>query len=138
MLTIILLAVAALVLGLIALLWWDEDGFKCGLGVLSGILDIFVLIVLVTSIVFAIDAGLGKSGEIAANRERYDILVYQLENHLYDDDLVGKKELYNQIQEWNEDLAKGKALQRDLWLGAFYANIYDEFEFIDVEAVEAD
>ena len=138
MLTIILLAVAALVLGLIALLWWDEDGFKCGLGVLSGILDIFVLIVLVTSIVFAIDAGLGKSGEIAANRERYDILVYQLENHLYDDDFVGKKELYNQIQEWNEDLAEGKALQRDLWLGAFYANIYDEFEFIDVEAVEAD
>lgn len=72
-------------------------------------------------------------GSVAACEKRYEILTYQLENNLYDNDNdLGKKDLYNQIQDWNEDLAKGKALQYNFWVGIFYPNIYDQFEFIEL------
>lgn len=82
----------------------------------------------------AVDNLIGLNGKIAKNQQRYNSLVYQLENNLYDNDNdLGKKELYDQIQDWNEDLAEGKALQRDIWVGAFYPNIYDEFDFIELK-----
>lgn len=73
----------------------------------------------------------GAKAKIESNKQRYDSLVYQAENNLYENDNdLGKKEIANQIQEWNEDLARGKALQDDFWVGIFYADIYDEFNFI--------
>lgn len=79
---------------------------------------------------------LGNDGYVASMHHRYDSLVYQAENHLYDDDIhVSKKELANQITSWNEDLAKGKINQRDLWIGIFVPDIYDEFEFIDISII---
>lgn len=73
-------------------------------------------------------------GFVEACKQRYNSLVYQLENNLYDNDNdLGKKELYDQIQYWNEDLAKGKALQNDFWLGAFYPDVYDQFNFIELK-----
>ena len=71
---------------------------------------------------------------VPAYRVRYESLVYQYENNLYENDNdVGKKELMYEIQEWNEDLANGKAYQRDFWVGIFIPNIYDEFDFIEVD-----
>ena len=72
---------------------------------------------------------------IPAMRVRYESLVYQYENNLYENDNdVGKKELMKEIQEWNEDLANGKTYQRDFWVGIFVPNVYDEFDFIEVES----
>ena len=96
----------------------------------------FVLIILSA---IAILTGLGV---IAGNRigaeakamelkERYNSLVYQLENELYDNDNdLGKKELYDEIREWNEDLAYHKNVQNDSWIGIFYPKIFDQLEFI--------
>lgn len=79
---------------------------------------------------------LGNDGYVASMRQRYDALVYQAENHLYDDDIhVSKKELADQITDWNEDLAKNKTNQKDLWIGIFVPDIYDEFEFIDISMI---
>lgn len=63
----------------------------------------------------------------------YESLVYQYENNVFDsdDDVIGKKELYNQIQDWNEDLAYHQSIQDNFWLGIYYPNIYDQFEFIE-------
>ena len=71
--------------------------------------------------------------DIAANEQIYASLVYQYENDIYDndDDVIGKKQLYDQIQEWNMDLARCKAKEKDFWLGIFYPNIFDRFEFIE-------
>lgn len=75
----------------------------------------------------------GNQGRIESRQQRYDSLVYQLENNLYDNDNdLGKKELYNEIREWNEDLARGKAMQHDLWFGMFYPDIYDNFKLIEL------
>ena len=71
---------------------------------------------------------------LAENQAIYESMVYQMENGLYDNDNdVGKKELYDQIQAWNAYLAKGKAARENPWISWFYPDIYDEFEFIPLE-----
>ena len=68
---------------------------------------------------------------MSAERES---LVYQAQMNFYDNDNnVGKKELLNQITEWNVDLESSKKLQRNLWVGCYIPNIYDQFEKIPLE-----
>jgi hypothetical protein len=90
------------------------------------------MVVLIMGIII-IDAHVGVEADIAANKQIYASLVYQYENDIYDndDDVIGKKQLYDQIQEWNKDLAKYKAIEKDFWVGIFYPNIFDQFEFIE-------
>ena len=72
--------------------------------------------------------------KIAKYNKTYESLVYQLENNLYDNDNdLGKKELYNEIRAWNEDLAYYQNVQDSFWLGIFYPNVFDQFEFIELE-----
>lgn len=100
-------------------------------GAVLSVIGLFATIIMLISIIFA---NVGSEGKIAANQRRYESLVYQLENDLYDNDNdLGKKELYDEIRDWNENLAEGKAMQHDIWIGWFYPNIYDEFEFIEME-----
>lgn len=102
--------------------------------IIFGTLSMIFGIVLAVVVILAVVANISTDGFIESSKQRYNSLVYQLENNLYDNDNdLGKKELYNQIQDWNEDLAKGKALQNDFWLGAFYPDVYDQFDFIDLE-----
>lgn len=69
--------------------------------------------------------------------QRHDILVYQLENNLYDNDNdLGLKDLYNDISAYNSKVAKGKIMQRDFWWGIFYPNIYNNLELIEYERGE--
>ena len=69
--------------------------------------------------------------------QRHDILVYQLENNLYDNDNdLGLKDLYDDISAYNSEVAKGKVMQRDFWWGIFYPNIYDDLELIEYERGE--
>lgn len=63
--------------------------------------------------------------------------MYQYENNMYDnDDDIGKKQLMNQIQHWNEDLAFGKEMQRDFWIGIFIPNVFDQFQHIDLDTMK--
>lgn len=76
---------------------------------------------------------IGASASIASWEAQYESLTYQLDNCLYDNDNdIGKKELMNQIQDWNTDLAYRKTIQRNFWVGIYYPNVYDEFEFINL------
>lgn len=98
-----------------------------GVAYISAIAAVAMTMILVVS-------NIAIRGDVPAMRVRYESLVYQYENDLYENDNnVGKKELMQEIQEWNEDLANGKTYQRDFWVGIFVPNVYDEFDFIEVD-----
>ena len=125
----LILAVASVV-GTVFLWRWNEYS---GWTLLSTVLSVLLFIVVIAMSIFIIGANVNLEAKIASNQQIYDSLVYQLENDLYDNDNdLGKKELYDQIQEWNKDLAYNKNVQNNFWSGIFYPNIYDQFNYIEL------
>ena len=101
------------------------------LGIAISAIGIFGIIASV--VVLAINY-IGIDGYIARMNTRYETLVYQYENDIYDNDNdLGKRELMVDIQNWNEDLSSRKERQRDFWIGIYIPNIYDQFEFIELK-----
>lgn len=87
----------------------------------------------IISVIFLCISYIKLDGDVKSNQVRYDSLMYQYENCLYDNDNdVGKKELMSEIQSWNEDLAWGKTMQRNPWIGIYIPNVYDQFDFIEL------
>ena len=128
--------IAVVVFVVLAIVFFDSWDFEW-VSMLSTIFSVITGIALVVMLIVVIVNNAGVEASIEANKQRYDSLIYQAENNLYENDNdLGKKELVNQIQEWNEDLARGKALQGDFWLGIFYADIYDEFNFIPMTVLD--
>ena len=77
---------------------------------------------------------IGDRASLELNQERYNALIYKVESDSYRDEFgLLNKEVIDEIQEWNEDLAFRKSNQRDFWIGIFIPNIYDDFEKIDYE-----
>lgn len=113
--------------GLVLVFAFDLDN----LGVTISAIGIFGIIVSV--VILAINY-IGIDGYIARMNTRYETLIYQYENDIYDNDNdLGKRELMVDIQNWNEDLSSGREDQRDFWIGIFVPNIYDQFEFIELQ-----
>ena len=131
------LFVIALVVGVIcAVVGWlmyeytsfDTDWLR-GTGIAIIVVAAFAIIF---SGIFMLDSYGDVEAKIALNNEKYKSLTYQLENNLYDNDNdLGKKELYNEVREWNEDLAYYQNMQNNFWLGIFYPDVFDQFEFIE-------
>lgn len=72
--------------------------------------------------------------DYASNIQRREALVYQLENDMYsNDNEIGKFELYEQIKEFNEDLAKGKAMYDNVWVGCLFPDFYEDIDYIPFE-----
>ena len=114
----------------------DYIGFKYAIVPLASIcVTTISAIAAFAMTIILIENNISIRGNVPAMRVQYESLVYQYENNLYENDNdVGKKELMKEIQEWNEDLANGKTYQRDFWVGIFVPNVYDEFDFIEVES----
>ena len=101
------------------------------LGITISVIGIFGIIVSV--VVLAINY-IGIDGYIARMNTRYETLVYQYENDIYDNDNdLGKRELMVDIQNWNEDLSSRRERQHDFWIGIYIPNIYDRFEYIELK-----
>ena len=128
--------IAVIVFVVLAIVFFDSYDFEW-VSMLSTIFSAIVGIAFAAMLIVVIVNNVGIDASIEANKQRYESLIYQAENNLYENDNdLGKKELANQIQEWNEDLASGKALQDDFWVGIFYADIYDEFNFIPMTVLD--
>lgn len=98
---------------------------------------IFAGVWLVVCIIMCFDAHLSYSAHLAKLEQRRAILVYQLENDLYDNDNdYGKMELYDSIQSWNEDLAVGKTYNSSIWFDALVNDAYDMVDFIQYDLAE--
>lgn len=91
-------------------------------------------IAVLISIVIILFYHIGLDAKVERYNARYESLVYQYENNIYENDNdLGKRELMNDIQSWNEDLSYRKKIQDDFWLGIYYPNIYDQFEKIELK-----
>lgn len=126
------MTIIVMILGLILfeVLFEHDFEFSCVIsGVISGLAAIALLIEIV---VLAVNY-IGVDGYVQEMNTRHDMLVYQYENDIYDNDNdLGKRELIEDIQNWNEDLASRKENQDDAWIGIFIPDIYDQFEFIEL------
>ena len=124
------------ILLVLAIILWNIDVCSADTFALAATLDTVVGIAIAVMLVIICVNNTGLDGDIARLNTRYDMLVYQLENDIYDNDNdLGKRELMNDIQDWNEDLASYKENQDDFWIGIFIPNIYDQFEFIELDGV---
>lgn len=95
------------------------------------ITTVAAICVIVSGIIF-LDMYGNIEGKIAQNNQKYESLTYQLENNLYDNDNdLGKKELYDQIREWNEDVVYYQNVQDNFWFGIYYPNVFDQFKLIN-------
>lgn len=95
---------------------------------------LFGLLANIISVLTFVFCNIGVDGYITENMARYEMLTYQYENNIYDNDNdLGKRELMTDIQDWNEDLAGYRVNQKDFWIGVYIPNIYDQFEFIELK-----
>lgn len=101
------------------------------LGITISVIGIFGII---ASVVVLANNYIGIDGYIARMNTRYETLVYQYENDIYDNDNdLGKHDLMEDIQRWNEDLAANQKNQHDFWIGIYIPDIYDQFEFVELK-----
>ena len=105
----------------------DYSGLFLVIAFLSFLVSIIMLVVIIVD-------NTNVDAYVSENQMRYEMLVYQYENDIYDNDNdLGKRDLMEDIQEWNEDLAYYREAQDDFWVGIFHPNVYDQFEFIELK-----
>lgn len=120
--------IALFAISVLAIIYTDE---MSGWHLLATIAVVLTLIALLISTIGLASVYISADASVAKWETHYESLTYQLENNLYDNDNdIGKKELMDEIREWNEDLAYCKEIQRNFWVGIYYPNIYDNLEFI--------
>lgn len=133
----IILTMVGIVLWFLGNKRWDYDTFmrKCeGAFVALGMtLTLVGAIASIATILMIGTSYCDSFAYVAKSQARYDSLVFKLENTDCRDELgLLNKEIIDEVQTWNEDVAYHKTIQRDFWVGIFYPNIYDEFELIDL------
>jgi hypothetical protein len=95
------------------------EDFICGLLIITTVSIFFSATIIGVNFITA-DA---NKSEI---KQRYSAIQYKMSKdplHFIDD-----------AQEWNEELARYRALEKNLWIGMYYEpNIYEEVELINYE-----
>lgn len=104
-----------------------ENLGNVGVGFLIGSLVIIIFMLMVIGI-----STLSAPATRAQLEAEYEVLSWEVENDVYaaDDDVVGRKELYNHVREWNKTLASKQAGEKNFWYGIFVPNIYGDLQTI--------
>lgn len=125
-----IITVVAIVLTYLAAEKWDAEGLL----LVSCTVAVFATLTFIVSGAVSIFIYSGADATYAEYQAERKSLVYQLENNLYDNDNdLGKKELYDQITEYNKDIVSGRKFHDRLMTRCFYPDIYDDLELIDFD-----
>ena len=82
----------------------------------------------------SITSYMDRDGVIAAYQVKYDTLVYQLNDGAYDNTIdYNRKELFDDIMEYNSDVTRGRIYHKDMWLHVFYPENWDNLPLIELE-----
>lgn len=105
------------------------------LSVVSDLIFIATSIICFVLFCFIVCRHLGSTSERSANMERYTGIKYKVESGACVDEFgLLSKDVLDEVQEWNEDLAWNKSAEKDFWIGVFIPNIFDDFEFIEYDS----
>lgn len=111
----------------------DEPIIITGLivAVLSGLIAFCLLFAIATVQITA-------DGDKAVMEQRYKALVYKSQTESIRDEFgIVNKEYIDEIQEWNENLAKYQSFSHNIWISIFYPKRkYDGLEVIDLESIK--
>ncbi len=114
---------------------YDNDepiAFTSGaVAVIGGIAILFMIVAIIINQVSA-------DGLRAKNEQRYNALIYKAQTESIRDEFgIVNKEYIDEVQSWNEDVAKNQAYSNSFWIGIFYPDrAYDGFETINLEDIK--
>lgn len=123
--------------GFIVLAVWGFDKYSA-LGCMSSIVGIVGTIIFGIVVVFSTITVINENVYSDALYEKYtarrEALEWRLEQDYTDNDNnLGATELYEEIQEYNEDLASAKANRANPWLKVFAGEYVDRLEPIELK-----
>ena len=126
MMILIILMAIAIILFVIAFL---VDYFGNCYSDTSFALRCFAVVFVILSVCFAIPAFFVNqcaASSTAKYRIQYETLVYQLENGAYENVVeYSRKDLMNDIYNYNSHVESGRILSKNLWVGIYYPEDWD-------------
>lgn len=129
-----ILTVVASIISYIALNKYDAEGLVIASAPIAIIAGFALVVCSIVSICIYSSAD-ATTAEYNAERQS---LIYQLENNLYDNDNdLGKKDLYDQITEYNKDVVSGREFHDNFLTACFYPDIYDDLELIEFDEADS-
>lgn len=95
-------------------------------------------IVIACMLIGIISFNISADGLRASNEQRYNALVYKAQTEAIRDEFgIVNKSYIDEVQAWNEDLAKYQSYSHSFWIGIFYPKrAFDGFEFIDLQGIK--
>ena len=123
--------VAILVAGIAFMVYDNRINNYTRWGYIGGTCLVIGIITFAISIVILMINYIPAEGEHELLEIKRESLVFQYDRDMYDNDNdIGKKELMDDIQEFNGDVSFGQYMQRDPWIGIYIPNIYDDISLI--------
>lgn len=132
MMILIVPAIVAIMLFVIAFL--VRDDFNCDVSFMLRCVAVVLLVLVICATVPAFFVNQCANSSTATYRIRYETLVYQLENGAYENVVeYSRKDLMNDICDYNSHVESGRILSRNPWIGVYYPEDWDNLPLIRLE-----